>query len=366
MTAHDSSSVEISPIRTPIKCVVWDLDNTLWSGILSEGDEIILRPWVKETIVELDRRGILQSVASKNDFDLAWKKLEDFELRDFFLCPQIGWGSKADSVKAISESLGISLDAFAFVDDQAHERAEVEYFHPMTMTIDAADAATILKLPQMQPRFVTAESRIRRAMYQADFGRKNFEAGFAGSKQEFLATLGLRITICRATEEYLRRAEELTIRSHQLNATGKTYSYDELHWLMRSPEHLLLVARLEDRFGSSGTIGLALVEKSSGIGCLKLLIVSCRVKSCGVGGILLSYILRYAKREGMRLRAEFVKTERNRMMYLTYKFHGFNDVEMRGDVEILDHDLDEIRPFPDWATVLSPGLGEASEAPIAY
>ena len=347
-----------------IKCVIWDLDNTLWSGILLEGDETVLKPWVKETIAELDRRGILQSIASKNDFEPAWEKVVACGLQEYFLFPQINWGSKADSVKSIAESLGIGLDACAFVDDQPHERAEVEFFHPTTLTIDSAEGEGILRMPCMQPRFVTPESRMRRAMYQADIGRKASEAHHTGSKQEFLATLGLRITIRKATEEYLRRVEELTIRTHQLNATGRIYSYEELTRLMTSPDHLLLVASLEDRFGSSGTVGLALLEMSAGAACVKLLIASCRVISCGVGGILLSYIMSYAKQHGLKLQAEFVKTERNRMMYLTYKFHGFEEFETRGEVDILKHDLAEIRAFAPWVTVVDPdgGIRSASEA----
>jgi len=348
-----------------IKCVIWDLDNTLWCGTLLEGDEIVLRPGIKEIVVELDRRGILQSISSKNDFDAAWQKLGALGLKEYFLCPQIGWGSKADSIREIAASLGIALAACAFVDDEAHQRAEVEYFHPMTMTIDAADVDGILRRPEMQPRFVTTEARTRRAMYQADMRRKEVEMEFSGSKQEFLATLGLRLTIRRATEEYLRRAEELTTRTHQLNATGRVFSYEELRRLMRSPDWLLLVAGLEDRFGSSGAIGLAMVEKTPDVWCVKLLIVSCRVLSCGVGGIVLSHILEDAKRNGVRLQAEFVATDRNRMMYLTYKFHGFEDVGRHGDVNILEHDLTVIRPFPPWVEVRSadpdePGEGRAA------
>ncbi len=348
--------------RPSVKCVIWDLDNTLWSGTLLEGDELALRPGIRDIIVELDRRGVLQSIASKNDFDLAWQKLGAFGLQEYFLYPQIGWGSKADSIKAISESLGIALNACAFVDDQAQERAEVEYFHPTTLTIDATEAAQILHRPEMQPRFVTAESKLRRAMYQADIGRRKFETEFSGSRHEFLATLDLRLTIRRATEEYLRRAEELTIRTHQLNATGRIYSYEELQRLMRAPDQILLVAGLEDRFGSSGTIGLALIDKGREAWCVKLLIASCRVMSCGVGGILLTYILELAKRQGARLQAEFVETDRNRMMYMTYKFHGFHEVGKQGNVDILEHDLGQIRPFPQWVEIRFPNVDETSEA----
>ena len=90
-----------------IKCVIWDLDNTLWQGILVEGDRLALTPGVAEIVRALDDRGILQSIASRNDFDHAWDKVIAFGLEEYFLHPQIGWASKAESVRAIAEALAI-------------------------------------------------------------------------------------------------------------------------------------------------------------------------------------------------------------------------------------------------------------------
>src|SRR5215211_459973 len=118
-----------------VKCVVWDLDQTLWQGTLLEGDRVVLTPGVTEVVQELDRRGILQSIASRNDAAAASEKLTEFGLADFFLLPQIGWGSKADLIKAIASGLGLALDAIAFVDDEAFERDEVRHFLPEVTTI---------------------------------------------------------------------------------------------------------------------------------------------------------------------------------------------------------------------------------------
>jgi FkbH-like protein len=341
--------------KPAVKCVVWDLDDTLWLGTLLEGDDLELTPRVKDVIQELDNRGILQSVASKNDYDAAMERLAAFGLDEYFLHPQISWANKSDSMKIIADRLGIGLDTFAFVDDQAFERDEIRYFLPEVTTIDAADIDTLLDMARMQPRFVTNESRIRRTMYQADIRRTQFEAEFPGSRREqFLETLGMCMTIRPAGEMDLRRAEELTIRTNQLNTTGRTYSYEVLNGLLNSPDHLLLVAELEDRYGTSGTIGLALIAREPGVWLVKLLITSCRVMTRGVGGIMISYILQSAKRSGVRLRAEFVANDRNRMMYMTYKFHGFYEVAAQDSFVLLEHDLESIRPFPRYVTVRSP------------
>jgi FkbH-like protein len=343
--------------ETGIKCVVWDLDDTLWQGTLLEGDDLVLTPGVKDVVQELDNRGILQSVVSKNDHDAALQKLAVFGLDEYFLHPQINWENKSDSIQSIANELGIGLDTFAFVDDQAFERDEVRHFLPEVTTIAAADIGKLLEMPGMRPRFVTNESKIRRKMCQADILRNRSQRAFPGTSEEFLGTLGMCVTIRAAREVDLQRAEELTIRTNQLNTTGRTYSYEELRTLVDSRSHLLLVVNLEDRYGSSGTVGLALIERNSDIWNVKLLIMSCRVMTRGLGGILMSYILQSADRSGVKLCAEFIPTERNRMMYVAYKLNGFREVTERPGYILLQHDLQRIKPFPAYVTVRSPMHG---------
>ncbi len=319
-----------------------------------------LRPEVAGILETLDERGILHSIASRNDRDLALAKLAELGLEEYFLYPQINWGSKAASIAQIAADLNIGLDAVAFVDDQPFEREEVAFSHPQVLCLDSAELAGIVELPAMMPRFVTEDSRKRRAMYLADIDRNRAEGEFVGPKEEFLAGLGMIFTLAPAREEDLKRAEELTVRTHQLNTTGYTYSYEELAAFSRSPRHRLLIASLEDRYGSYGKIGLGLVERAPDpaggpeIWSVKLLLMSCRVMSKGVGTIMINHLLAEAKRAGARLRAEFVSNDRNRMMYVTYKFAGFKEVERRGpqgEVAVLENDLASIQPLPSYVDV---------------
>lgn len=334
-----------------IKCVVWDLDNTVWDGVLLEDGEVALRPGVAEIVRELDRRGILQSVASKNEHESAWKRLEETGLADYFLYPQINWNSKASSIEAIREALNIGIDTFAFVDDQPFERDEVTHVLPEVRCYDSLDLADFLDLPEVNPEFITDDSRQRRLMYRADADRKAAETEFVGPQEEFLATLNMRFVLKACTEDDLQRAEELTVRTNQLNTTGYTYGYDELNAFRTSPDHLLLVAGLDDRYGSYGKIGLALVEKGTEHWTIKLLLMSCRVMSRGVGTIMMSRIMQLAREAGATLRAEFKPNGRNRMMYVTYKFGGFREVAQDGDLVVFEHDLETIAPFPDYVRV---------------
>ncbi len=336
----------VKPVRGRIKCVVWDLDNTVWDGVLLEDGEVRVRPGVVEHIRRLDAMGVLHSVASKNDPDAALAALERLGLADLFLYPRISWNPKSTAIQEIAAKLNLGLDAFAFVDDQEFERAEVAHALPQVTLVDAECIDTALVRPEFRPRFVTDESGRRRAMYQSQLARDDLQAEFVGTSEDFLAGLDMTFEIARAQREDLQRAEELTVRTNQLNSTGRTYSYDELDALRSSPDHLLLVASLTDRFGSYGKIGLALVERATPNWRLNMLLMSCRVLSRGVGSVLLGHVMGLAKAAGAGLEADFVETGRNRMMQITYAFSGFREVARDGAHTTLAADLDALQPPP--------------------
>ena len=337
--------------RGSIKVVVWDLDETLWHGVLLEDAAVALREHAADTVRALDARGILQSVVSRNDHDVAMARLRELGLAEYFLYPQIGWGSKSAAVERVRAALNVGMDAVAFVDDQPFERDEVAHAHPDVLCLDAADLASIAAMPELTPAFITEDSARRRRMYLADAERDSALAAHDGPTEEFLATLGMRFTIAPCTEADLQRAEELTVRTNQLNTTGVTYSYEELDALRVSPDHLLLVASLEDRYGSYGRIGLALVEKGATAWTLKLLLMSCRVMARGVGAILLHHIMRCARDAGVGFRAEFRHNGRNRMMFVTYRLGGFREAGETDGLLTLEHPLLGIPPDPEYVDV---------------
>jgi len=334
-----------------VKCIVWDLDNTIWSGVLLEDPAVTLRPQIRSVMHQLDERGILHSIASRNDPVAAMKKLEDFGLSDYFLYPQINWSSKVESIKSIATSLNFALDAVAFVDDQAIERDEVSFVIPEVLCLDAEAIDSIPRLPRMMPRFVSEDSKRRRAMYLSEIKRNLREQDFVGTGEEFLASLNMIVTISNATEQDLQRAEELTIRTHQLNSTGYTYSYDELNAFRASPVHRLIICGLDDQYGTYGKIGLCLLECGPEVWTIKLLLMSCRVLSRGVGTVILNHVMRMARNAGAKLRAEFISNDRNRVMNITYKFAGFREIDRKEGVALLENDLSRIQPFPPYIDV---------------
>lgn len=334
-----------------IKCVVWDLDHTVWSGILLEGDRLELRPGVREAMEAFDRRGILQSIASRNEPGPASEQLKRFGLDHFFLHPQIGWAAKSESVKRIAERLNLGLDTFAFVDDQAFERDEVRFTLPEVRAYDAAEIARLVTDPDFTPRVVTDDARRRREMYQADLVRQDEETSFKGPNDAFLATLDLEFSMGPADAEDLARVEELVARTNQLNTTGRIYSYEELAELRVSPDHTLLVADLADKHGPYGKIGVVLLHRTVDTWTIKLLLMSCRVMSRGVGGALITLLRQQAREAGVRLLADFRATERNRMMYITYKFAGFSEVSEAEGNSLMEADLTAIPELPAYLRI---------------
>ncbi|MBS9429998.1 HAD-IIIC family phosphatase [Photorhabdus akhurstii] len=343
---------QVEVTNKPVKCVIWDLDNTIWEGVLSEQDEVKLKENIAQIIKKLDSMGILQSISSRNDASDAMAKLREFELDEYFIYPQINWGPKSLSIERIQKSLNISTDTFIFVDDQIMERDEVNSKHPDVVCIDALEYKTILDLPRIANMEISDDAKLRRSRYQDDILRKNEEEQFVGTPEDFLSQLEMKFYIAKAEEEDLLRAEELTQRTNQLNSTGITYNRDELSELMASDDHDLFVFELVDKYGSYGKIGLALVQYKGDTDYIKLLLMSCRTLSRGVGSIALTYIMKQAKEKSHNLHAEFKRTQRNRQMYVTYQFAGFKKCqELSDDTIIFSHDLSQVPDFPRYVKI---------------
>jgi len=335
--------------KRAVKCLVWDLDRTLWQGVLSEDGPTPLREGVRETLEELDRRGILLSVASKNEPGPALEALEALGVRGYFLCPQISWGDKAGGIRRIAEQLNLKLEAFALIDDSAFERDAVQFALPGVAVYPETAVGQLTALPEFTPRFVTEDSRMRRKMYQDDLLRRQLRESFTGgSSEDFLETLGIQVSVKPVCEADLQRVEELTVRTHQLNSTGYEYSYEDLLRLSHSPDHIFLVCGMRDKYGDSGKVGLLLLALTGEIMTVKLLIVSCRVMSYGIGGALAAYAVQLADRLGKRLRAEFLQTQHNRIMYITYKFAGFEEIREDGDSLLLEYQGEEPPVIPSY------------------
>jgi FkbH-like protein len=322
---------------TFVKCVVWDLDDTIWAGTLLEDGDVRVNPAAVAAIRTLDSRGVLHSVASHNDADLAEAKLEELGLAEYFLVPQINWQPKSVSVRAVAEALGIGVDTLAYVDDQPYHLGEVGAALPGVRCYPAEKIPTLVHLPELTLASVSIDAGRRRSLYRSQHRRDGDERTFTGPREDFLAGLRMIATVSPLGTADLVRAEELTARTHQLNTTGVTYGTDELAALAGAADHRVLVTELTDRYGSCGTVGLTLLDFGPDQWDLRLFLLSCRVLTRGLGACLLAGLVGAARDAGVRLRARFVPSDRNRAMLVALRFSGFAIVAEDGDGMVLEH-----------------------------
>ncbi len=336
-----------------VKCVVWDLDNTLWWGIAAEGPEGEVPPPDERMlgiISTLERRGILNSVASRNDPSFLNTLLAHPSFQGRFLAPQISWEPKSMSIERIASRLNIGLDALAFVDDSHYERAEVSHMLPDVLVLAPDELEAALETTVFDSRLRTAESERRATMYHHEEERKRAEASFEGNRLDFLRWCDMRLTISTAMEEDVPRIVELTERTHQLNSTGRHYTPAEIRERASGGRWLVPVARLTDRFGDYGMIGSAVVDKRPpwppDVWLVELIMLSCRVEGRGIPAALLCWIMNEARRAEIKsLRAVYKINEQNLPMRLLFRQTGF--LKIAGDNFVtVARDLCE--PLPDY------------------
>jgi FkbH-like protein len=343
----------MSPDRvTKVKCVVWDLDDTVWEGVLAEGGATGLRPGIADLIQTLDRRGILHSIASKNEPERARARLDEYGIADYFVCPQISWEPKSSLVASVAKRLNIGLNTVMFIDDSSFERAEVADACPEVRCVDSRDLANLADRPEFDVP-VTAEAAVRRRLYQEAETRRQYEESFAGPRSRFLASLDMKLTLRPAVPGELLRAAELTERTHQLNTTGLVFDTGRLAELMTQPDQMLLVAALEDRFGDYGVVGVISIGMDASQWRIRLFLMSCRVMGRNVGGALLAFLAQEADARGLDLTADFLANDVNRPMYMVYRLAGFEEIERHGDVQCLRLRPETGRAVPDYVTLIA-------------
>lgn len=310
-----------------IKCVVWDLDQTLLSGIYLEAADRPPGPdpVLAGTLAELAGRGILHAIASRNPPEAAVHAARVTGRE--FAAAECGWGRKSEAVARIAAGLGIGLDAVAFVDDDPYERAEVSFALPEVLVLSPEDAAEAPGWPQFQPPVVTAEARRRGQLYQDRRRRQEAERDFSGGREEFLRAAGTRVTISPAAAGDIPRLLELAARTRQFNsgAAGEPVTGDWFGSLIAAPGQLVTVVRLRDSFGDDGLVGGCAVDcQDPAAWTVRLLLMSCRAMGRGVIDALLGWLARTAARQGAaRLDFPCVLTERNVPLRLALTAAGF-------------------------------------------
>jgi FkbH-like protein len=309
--------------RRICKCVVWDLDNTLWSGTLIEDglQRLVLKPGVADILKSLDERGILISAVSKNNHDEAMEALRTFGLEDYFLFPQISWAPKSEGIRTIASELNIGQDSLLFIDDSEFEREQVQSQCPEIAVLDARQYKEVLNRPDTQIP-VTEDGRKRRQSYRDQQAREGARKNYSGDYEEFLRSCRLRLSVRSLTEANLERVHELTQRTNQMNFSGNRYTREQLRKIATDPEIQTFVMDCEDRFGNYGTVGFSIVNATQRR--MTDLMFSCRVQGKRVEHAFLNHLLRkYWNGETQTFFADYRKTPRNAPSGKVFEDLGF-------------------------------------------
>ena len=330
---------ECEPVRKAIaepsktvKCVAWDLDNTLWDGILIETDDpaqLKLRDGVKNIIKELDRRGILQTIVSKNDFKPAFSQLKRLEIGTYFLYPMISWGPKSAALEDIAQKLNIGIDTFALFDDSVFERQEVVSRLPMVRTYDEKQMLDVLDTPPFQT-VITEESASRRLMYQAEEKRNTVKLNDSMSIVDFIRDCNMTIKLFTpSTEAEITRCYELLQRTNQLNLSGKKYSTEEFDSLLQDPSVKKIAFSCEDRFGSYGIVCFCAYSDDGDTLTFREFVMSCRVAGKFVESAFFGYIKTNSNASSFYFPVRI--TAKNSLLRRTLEEAGFQVIEEESD-----------------------------------
>lgn len=363
-----------APPVAMIKCVIWDIDNTLLTGVYLESGEQLpaADPELVAVLRELAGRGILHALASRNP-PAAAEYVQQVTGTDF-AATECGWGSKADAIGRIAADLGLAADALAFVDDDMLERAEVAAALPDVLVLTPEDALEAPGWPQFSPAVVTAEARRRGQMYAERRRRQAAAAAFGGSRDDFLRQVGTRVTIAPAEAADLHRLHELSVRTHQLNSAGEPVSEAELARTLSSPEYRVITVTLTDDFGDDGLVGAAIATGNGGspatapagppplqstaplVLTVPLVMMSCRALGRGALDALLAWLCRSAAATGAaELQVPCLVTERNVPMRLALAAAGLRaepgSVAADGRAIFARPLTGELPALADWVTV---------------
>jgi methoxymalonate biosynthesis protein len=318
-------------VTEPVKCVVWDLDGTVWDGVAieaPEGEPVAPRPEVLDAMWLLERRGIVNSAASRTDPSMLKVLARNDSLRHLLVQPRLDWRPKSELVSDVAATLGIATGACLLVDDSAFERAEVAHHLPDVRVRAPREFLAALDAPEVNPPSVTADAAARVDRYRTEAHRAEV-ARDAASEAEFLAAADLRLTVGTATIADAERLAELAARTHRLNSGGEVPGVAEVAERLRSGGWTVLTGRLADRFGDYGLVAAAFVRRGRPL--LSLLAVSCRVAGRGVPDALLRAVVTAHPDVAVAVRALPANTD----LRILLRRYGFRPDGETGDGALL-------------------------------
>lgn len=349
--AHSISSILAAQLGLSRKCLVLDLDNTLWGGVIgddglggirigqgdAEGEAFLsFQRYVKE----LRTRGVIIAVCSKNTETIArevFEKHPDMLLKlDDISCFVANWNDKAANLRHIAKKLNIGLDSLVFVDDNPAERSIIRQLVPEVAVPEVSEdpidfIETLERHRYFQVATLGAEDFKRAEYYRANALREEIQSS-SGGVEDFLKSLAMTAVIGPIQPTTLERSTQLINKSNQFNLTTRRRNVAEVKALTEDPDWMTTTVSLTDRFGDNGLISVVLAKAHGDTLDLDTWLMSCRVLKRGVERFLLNHLCELATARGLKmLRGEYIPTAKNDLVRNHYADLGFENVETKPD-----------------------------------
>lgn len=330
--ANDLMGYVVGHLGLSKKCIVLDLDNTLWGGIVGEDgfNGIRLGPEppgnsyleFQRVLLSLHQRGIILAINSKNNYDEALKVIKEHPYmvlrEEHFASIRINWNDKVSNMKEITSDLNIGADSMVFFDDDPVNREYVRINMPQILTVELPQdpsqyAQTIKKMNEFSVLSITDEDAQRGRMYLEQRKRNDLEQS-APDLESFLKNLDLKVLIKNANEFTIPRISQLTLKTNQFNLTTKRYQESDIKKLSNDDRYVVGCAQVEDKFGDNGITGVFIIHKENPKEWfIDTFLLSCRVMGREVEKGILGYIINKAKENGVeRIKAQFIPSQKNK------------------------------------------------------
>lgn len=331
------------------KCVILDLDNTLWGGVVGEdgiegirlGPDSAGKPFFEfqKHILNLLDRGVILAINSRNNQDDVFKVLREHPYmvlrEDSFASIKINWQDKIDNIREIADEINIGLDSMIYIDDDKLNRQMVKKEMPEICVIDLPEdpalyVSILTEINELNTLQITSEDKERSRAYADNRKRQKLQSD-TRNVTDYLRELDMAVTIEKANDFTIPRIAQLTQKTNQFNMTTKRYMEEDIKGLAGNSKYLIFSARVEDRFGDNGIVGVIIIEMLADQWRIDTFLLSCRVLGREIEKTLLAFIIdRMGKTGCLKLTGEFISTKKNEPAKDFYKANKFTLVSPEG------------------------------------
>tara|TARA_Y100000593_G_C4273840_1_gene318881 strand:+ start:102 stop:1121 length:1020 start_codon:yes stop_codon:yes gene_type:complete len=333
------------------KLLIWDCDETLWSGTIMDGEEPSINTFTRNMVEVLSSRGVVQSIASRNLIEDIYEYLGVLDISDYFLVPQADLTTpKSKMIHTIKEELGLArFEDIVFVDDQLFNRAEVEIACPGITVCDPSEMPEIISKYFTKEHY-TDDDKKRVQRYRSEIERKRGASSYEGDYMSFLRASQMEMYIFHPDEDELPRFKDLLARANRMSALDGNFTNEAIDKIHRDTPECLIACRVSDKFGDYGLCGIAILDKTEVDTFVRGIVISCRLQGKGVGSALLGMIMNI--HVGRVVHGIWARTKYNEGMKNLYEWYDFNQKNIEGEKYHFFKHINKEESLPPWISII--------------